>query len=79
MPRNCFKKIRQHLCLNSCFNMSLQDNAANDKLFKVRPLLDRLANTFRKEYRPSKFVSIDEGMVKYKEDLASNSTCPRSP
>ena len=58
--------------------MLLRDNPAYDKLFKVRPLLDRLANTFRKEYRPSKFVSIDEGMVKYK-DLASNSTCPRSP
>ena len=79
MPRNCFEKIRRHLCLNSCFNMLLRDNPANDKLFKVRPLLDRLANTFRKEYRPSKFVSIDEGMVKYKGRLGFKQYMPTKP
>ena len=76
MPGNCFEKIRQHLCLNNCFNMLLRDNPAYDKLFKVCPLLDRLANTFRKEYRPSKFVSIDEGMVKYKGRLGFKQYMP---
>ena len=79
MPRNCFEKIRQHLCLNNCINMLLRDNPANDKLFKVRPLLDRLANTFRKEYRPSKFVSIDEGMVKYKGRFGFKQYMPTKP
>ena len=79
MPRNCFEKIRQHLCLNNCINMLLRDNPANDKLFKVRPLLDRLANTFRKEYRPLKFVSIDEGMVKYKGRLGFKQYMPMKP
>ena len=51
----------------------------DDKLFKVRPLLDRLANTFRKEYRPSKFVSIDEGMVKYKGRLGFKQYMPTKP
>ena len=65
MPRNHFEKIRQYLCLN----MLPQDDPAYDKLFKMRPLLDRLANTFCKECQPSKFISIDEGMVKYKGRL----------
>ena len=59
--------------------MLLRDNPANDKLFKVRPLLDRLANTFCKEYRPSKFVSIDEGMVKYKGRLGFKQYMPTKP
>ena len=42
MPRNHFEKIRQYLCLN----MLPQDDPAYDKLFKMRPLLDRLASTF---------------------------------
>ena len=65
MPRNYFEKIRQYLCLN----MLPQDDPAYDKLFKMRPLLDRLASTFCKECQPSKFISIDEGMVKYKGRL----------
>ena len=65
MPRNHFGKIRQYLCLN----MLPQDDPAYDKLFKMRPLLDRLASTFCKECQPSKFISIDEGMVKYKGRL----------
>ena len=59
--------------------MLLRDNPAYDKLFKVRPLLDRLANTFREEYRPSKFVSIDEGMVKYKGRLGFKQYMPVRP
>ena len=65
MPRNYFEKIRQYLCLN----MLPQDDPAYDKLFKMRPLLDRLASTFCKECQPSKFISTDEGMVKYKGRL----------
>ena len=79
MPRNRFEKIRQYLCLNNFLNMLLRDNPAYDKLFKVRPLLDRLANTFRKEYRPSKFVSIDEGMAKYKGRLGFKQYMPMRP
>ena len=79
MPRNRFEKIRQYLCLNNRLNMLPRDNPAYDKLFKVRPLLDRLANTFHEEYRPSKFVSIDEGMVKYKGRLGFKQYMPMKP
>lgn len=35
----------------------------------VRPLLDVISRTFSDEYRPPKFVSINETMVKYKGRL----------
>ena len=51
MPRNRFEKIRQYLCLNNRLNMLPRDNPAYDKLFKVRPLLDRL-ELFRLDIGP---------------------------
>ena len=50
-----------------------------DKLFKVRPLLDAVSTTFRQEYRPSKFLSVDEGMVKYKGRLGFKQYMPMKP
>ena len=50
-----------------------------DKLFKIRPLLDTLSATFHEEYRLSKFVSIDEGMVKYKGRLGFKQYMPMKP
>ena len=66
MPRNRFEKILQYLHLNNRENMLPRGDPNFDKLFKIRPLLDALSASFREEYRLSKFVSIDEGMVKYK-------------
>ena len=41
--------------------------------------MDRLANTFCKEYQPLKFVSIDEGKVKYKGRLVFKHYMPMKP
>lgn len=79
MPRNRFEKIRQYLHLNNRENMLRREDPAHDKLFKVRPLLDALSATFREEYQPSKFVSIDEGMVKYKGRLGFKQYMPMKP
>ena len=45
--------------------MLLREDQNYDKLFKVQPLLNAVSTTIRQEYRPSKFLSVDEGMVKY--------------
>lgn len=79
MPRNRFEKIRQYLHLNNHENMLLREDPDYDKLFKVRPLLEALSVTFRSEYRPSKFVSVDEGMVKYKGSLGFKQYMPLKP
>ena len=79
MPRNRFEKIRQYLHLNNRENMLPREDPNFDKLFKIQPLLDTLSATFREEYRQSKFVSIDEGMVKYKGRLGFKQYMPMKP
>ncbi|XP_064467766.1 piggyBac transposable element-derived protein 3-like isoform X2 [Ornithodoros turicata] len=37
-----------------------------DKLYKVRPLLNRLSQTFAKCYAPTKYQSVDESVIKFK-------------
>lgn len=59
--------------------MLLLEDPNHDKLFKVRPLLDAVSATFRKEYWPSKFVLVNEGMVKYKERLGFKQYMPLKP
>lgn len=79
VPRNRLEKIRQYLHLNNQENMLPREDPNFDKLFKIRPLLDTLSGTFREEYQLSKFVSIDEGMVKYKGRLGFKQYMPMKP
>lgn len=74
MSRNRFDKIRQYLHLNDNRNACGQD-----KLFKIRPLLDIISRTFDEEYLPSQNVSIDEGMIKYKGRLGFKQYMPMKP
>ena len=79
MPRTRFEKIRQYLHLNDRERMPPRGDRAHGKLYKVRPLLDVISNTFREEYNRSKFVSIDEAMVKYKGRLGFKQYLPMKP
>lgn len=79
MPRNCFKKIRQYLHLNNRDTMLPREDPNYDKLFRLRPLLDAVSTAFREEYRPSKFLSVDEGKVKYKGRLKFKQYMPLKP
>ena len=78
-PRNRFEKIRQYLHLNNRENNVPRDDPRHDKLFKVRLLSDSISRSFRDKYLPSKFVSIDEAMVKYKERLGFKQYLPLKP
>eukprot|EP00117_Sycon_ciliatum_P045922 scpid101552/ scgid32953/ PiggyBac transposable element-derived protein 4 len=45
------------------------DNATadkEDKLYKARPLIDLLLARFQSVYRPSKYINVDEELVKFK-------------
>ena len=41
-----------------------------DKIYKVRPMLDNLLVKFRNYYRPTKHLSLDEGMIPCKNRLS---------
>lgn len=79
MPRNHFEKICQYLHLNNRENALPQEDPNYDKLFKVWPLLEAVSATFREEYRPSEFVSVDKGMTKYKGRLGFKQYMPLKP
>ena len=42
----------------------------SDKIYKVKPMLDRMLPLFRRYYSPSQQLSLDEGMIPTKNHLA---------
>lgn len=66
MPVNRFSWFLSHLHLTDN-NLQPKRNDINyDKLFKVRPLIDTLSQTFLRHYSPNKNQSIDESMIRFK-------------
>jgi len=59
-------------------NLHISDNSIEpkkdeqnyDKLYKLRPLLDRLQETLKTYWKPSKYQSIDETIIKFKVEVA---------
>ena len=41
-----------------------------DKLYKIRPLLDQLTESFQSVYVPNREIVVDESIVGYKERLS---------
>ena len=64
MSRDRFFQIRCYL------HFSDDRCVANDKLHKVRYLLDHLRHAFQSEYVPHKQVTVDESMVPFKGRLS---------
>lgn len=63
MPRLTFQKILQNLHCND--NACLSSNN-KDKLFKLRPIIDKLNLSFKSHYFGTQQISVDESMVKFK-------------
>lgn len=69
MLRNRFDKLSQYLHVNNNANPVPCENPVQDKLFKVRPILNRVVECCKTELRPSKKSSVDETIVKFKRQL----------
>jgi len=50
-----------------------------DRLFKIRGILDALTRSFRQHYAPSRFLSLDEMMVKFEGRCSFIQYQPRKP
>lgn len=59
MKRERFEVIMEFLHLNDSSNSS----AAQDRAWKIRPVLQTVEKTFRRGYRLGKSISFDEGMI----------------
>jgi hypothetical protein len=74
MPVRRYEKINQYLHANGSGRANPQD-----KLFKVRPLLDSVSDRCLTVYQPKKNQSIDEGMIAYKGRFSAKQYIPSKP
>lgn len=79
MSRNRFDKLSKYLHLNNNTNQVPREEPAHDKLFKVRPVLDRVVQCCRMELQPQKDLSVDEAMIKFKGWLGMKQYMPIKP
>lgn len=63
MSRDMFEKILIHL---HCNDSTLMPTNNKDKFFKLRPLIDKLNESFKRNYFGTRQVSVDESMVQFK-------------
>ena len=73
MSRNTFQFIQRYLHFND-------NNAAGtneDRLYKIRTILDIVVNNFRTNYIPDREISLDEGMLGWQGRLRFGAYNPR--
>lgn len=77
--RNRFDKLSTYFHLNDNANQVPREDPGHDKLFKCRPVLDRVVQCCKMELRPQKDLSVDEAMVKFKGRLGLKQYMPMKP
>lgn len=79
MPLKRYLYILRHLHLNDNSKMPERGSDKFEKLYKLRPLLNHLKETFPKLYTPSRNLSIDESMIGYKGRSSMKQYMPMKP
>lgn len=74
-----FSFLLSNLHLNDNSQEPGRDNAAYDKLYKVRPLLETLTENFKNFYDPTRYQSIDESMIRFKGRSSLKQYLPMKP
>ena len=78
MPLCRFSWILGHLHLNNLLEPKKGDENF-DRLYKVRPYLERLSETFINSFYPSENQSIDESMKRFKGRSTIKQYMPKKP
>lgn len=79
MGRNRFLLILSNLHLNDNSCQPKKNEPAYDPLYKLRPLIDRVAVRFQQTYRPGENITVDEGMCKFRGRLVFKQYMPQKP
>lgn len=79
MPVNRFGYLLSNLHINDNSKQKSRSDPGYDKLFKVRPLLDKLGETFKSCYNPTRVQSIDESMIAFKGRSSFKQYMPNKP
>ena len=76
MPRDRFCTILGNLHVN---DNSKMDPTNKDKIFKVRPMIERLNKIFKERRDPKEHLSVDESMIKFKGRSSLKQYNPMKP
>lgn len=79
MPLKRFLRITRLLHFNDNLCMPRKEHADYDKLYKIRPFLEYVSKRFQLLFSPSRYLSIDESMVKYKGRSTLKQYMPMKP
>lgn len=79
MSVNRFGWLLSNLHINDNSKMPTRDSPNYDKLYKVRPLLEKLTETYKTCYAPSEFQAIDESMIPFKGRSCLKQYMPDKP
>jgi hypothetical protein len=79
MPLKRFLKIVRYIHLNDNQCTPKKGEAHYDKLYKVRPFLNYISRRFPLIFNPSRFLSIDESMIKFKGRSSLKQYIPMKP
>lgn len=79
MPRTRFDWLLGNLHMNDNALQPKHGHPEFDKLYKIRPLLVALSQNFAKYYKPSKNISVDESMIRFKGRSSLRQYMPNKP
>ncbi|XP_036355624.1 piggyBac transposable element-derived protein 4-like, partial [Octopus sinensis] len=79
MTRTRFLKLTQYLHVRDTSSTPVRGEPGFDPLFKIRPIIDCVLNTYKTVYKPGRWLSIDEGMVGYKGRVRFRKYMPGKP
>lgn len=79
MTCNRFQKLGQYFHVSDRAAEPIRGQAHYDRLYKVRPILDHVTDTFLTRFNLSRDVSVDEAMVRYTGRLSFKQYMPAKP
>lgn len=79
MSLNRFSSLLSHLHLNDNSIMPVKGQQQYDKLYKIRPFINKLRENYQKYYGPSMGQAVDETMVKFKGRISFKQYLPLKP
>lgn len=79
MTVNRFGFFLSHLHINDNMKEPKREDPTYDKLYKLRPMLDKLGETYKNCWKPGKYQSVDESMIKFKGRSSMKQYMPQKP
>ena len=79
MTKNRFEEISQHLHFSDSTKEPARGAVNYDRLFKVRTVIDYVRGRCQNNFKPTKNISVDEGMIGFRGRLSFRQYMPAKP